>query len=260
MKIIDTHTHLNDPKLYENRDQIIKEAIQAGVEKVINNADTFESIDVIDSLAKEYPTFCYSAIGIFPTTDYDSVEEVISKLEEKIKTTHNLVAIGEIGLDYHEDNSKETKEKQKALFLAQLQLADKYNLPVIVHSRDAEADTFNTIIDSKFKGNITLHCFSASFQMGLRYLRHKKNTYFGIGGVVTFKNAKKMVEAVCRIPYDHLIVETDAPYLAPTPYRGKLNEPKYIVKTVEKIAELLKMDKEQLAEQIYLKSKEIYKL
>lgn len=260
MKIIDTHTHLNAEQLYPNRKQIIEEAKLAGVEKVINNGDTFESIDVIDSLAVEFPDFCYSAIGIFPTTEYDSIDEIISKLEEKIKTTHNLVAIGEIGLDYHLDNSKETKAKQKALFLAQLQLADKYNLPVIVHSRDAEADTFNTIIDSKFKGNITLHCFSASFQMGLRYLRHKKNTYFGIGGVVTFKNAIKMVDSVCRIPYDHLVVETDAPYLAPTPYRGQINEPKYIVKTIEKMAELLKMDVDQLADQIYLKSKEIYHL
>lgn len=260
MKLIDTHTHLNADELFPNRNEIILRAKQVGVEKVINNGDTFESFARINQLADEYPDFCYSALGIFPTTDYDNLDELISRLEEELKKAKNLVAIGEIGLDYHIDNSEETKAKQKALFLAQIKLAEKYNLPIIVHSRDAEADTFNTIINSKFKGNVTLHCFSASFQMGLRYLRHHKNTYFGIGGVLTFKNAKKMVEAVLRIPYSNLLLETDAPYLAPTPYRGKINEPSYMVKTLEKMAELLKMDKEMLAEQIYLKSKEVYHL
>jgi len=258
MKIIDTHTHLNDQKLFKNRDQIIKECKLVGVKKIINNGDTFESLKYINQLASEYPDFCYSALGIFPTTEFDNVSKVIDKLEKIILSSKNVVAIGEIGLDYHYDNSLETKIKQKELFLAQIKLAEKLHLPIIIHSRDADEDTFNTIIDSQFKGNVTLHCYSSSYQMAKQYLHYHKNTYFGIGGVLTFKNAKKLVDVVQNIDYTHLVLETDAPYLAPVPYRGQINIPPYIVKTLDKLAELLNMDKETLANEIYLKSKEIY--
>lgn len=260
MKIIDTHTHLNDEGLYKDREDIIKRSKLAGVEKVINNGDSFESFDVINSLAKEYPDFCYSAIGLFPTTKYSDLSEEIRKLNEKLDEAVNLVAIGEIGLDYHLDNSLETKNKQKELFKAQIEVARERKLPIIVHSRDAEADTFNTIIDSKFPYDVILHCYSASFQMALRYLRHKKNVYFGIGGVLTFKNAVKLVEVVKRVPPDHFVLETDAPYLTPHPFRGKRNDPSYIVYTLKKMAELLNRDENELAEEIYLRSKEIYNL
>lgn len=260
MKIIDTHTHLNDEGLYKDREDIIKRSKLAGVEKVINNGDSFESFDVINSLAKEYPDFCYSAIGLFPTTEYSDLSEEIRKLNEKLDEAVNLVAIGEIGLDYHLDNSLETKNKQKELFKAQIEVARERKLPIIVHSRDAEADTFNTIIDSKFPYDVILHCYSASFQMALRYLRHKKNVYFGIGGVLTFKNAVKLVEVVKRVPPDHFVLETDAPYLTPHPFRGKRNDPSYIVYTLKKMAELLNRDENELAEEIYLRSKEIYNL
>lgn len=260
MKIIDTHTHLNDEGLYKDREDIIKRSKLAGVEKVINNGDSFESFDVINSLAKEYQDFCYSAIGLFPTTKYSDLSEEIRKLNEKLDEAVNLVAIGEIGLDYHLDNSLETKNKQKELFKAQIEVARERKLPIIVHSRDAEADTFNTIIDSKFPYDVILHCYSASFQMALRYLRHKKNVYFGIGGVLTFKNAVKLVEVVKRVPPDHFVLETDAPYLTPHPFRGKRNDPSYIVYTLKKMAELLNRDENELAEEIYLRSKEIYNL
>lgn len=260
MKIIDTHTHLNDEGLYKDREDIIKRSKLAGVEKVINNGDSFESFDVINSLAKEYPDFCYSAIGLFPTAKYSDLSEEIRKLNEKLDEAVNLVAIGEIGLDYHLDNSLETKNKQKELFKAQIEVARERKLPIIVHSRDAEADTFNTIIDSKFPYDVILHCYSASFQMALRYLRHKKNVYFGIGGVLTFKNAVKLVEVVKRVPPDHFVLETDAPYLTPHPFRGKRNDPSYIVYTLKKMAELLNRDENELAEEIYLRSKEIYNL
>ncbi|MBO8414270.1 MAG: TatD family hydrolase [Firmicutes bacterium] len=260
MKIIDTHTHLNDEGLYKDREDIIKRSKLAGVEKVINNGDSFESFDVINFLAKEYPDFCYSAIGLFPTTEYSDLSEEIRKLNEKLDEAVNLVAIGEIGLDYHLDNSLETKNKQKELFKAQIEVARERKLPIIVHSRDAEADTFNTIIDSKFPYDVILHCYSASFQMALRYLRHKKNVYFGIGGVLTFKNAVKLVEVVKRVPPDHFVLETDAPYLTPHPFRGKRNDPSYIVYTLKKMAELLNRDENELAEEIYLRSKEIYNL
>jgi TatD DNase family protein len=158
------------------------------------------------------------------------------------------------------DNSRETKEKQKSLFNAQIKVAEKHNLPLIIHSRDAEADTFNTLIDSHFKGNVTLHCFSGAFQMALRYLRHKDNVYFGIGGVLTFKNAQRLVEVVQKVPEDHFVLETDSPFLTPEPFRGRLNEPANIVYVLDKMAELLHKDKEQLAEEIYQRSLSVYNI
>jgi len=260
IRIIDTHTHMDDEALYPIREKVHQNALDNNVVKVINNGSTFASFEVIDKLAVEFPDFCYSAIGIFPTEGTDNLEDDISRLEDAIKKTHNLVAIGEIGLDYHMDNSPETKKKQKALFLAQIRVAEEHNLPIIVHSRDADADTLNVIVDTKFKGNVTLHCYSGSFQMALRYLRHKKNVYFGIGGVLTFKNAKSLLEVVDRVPSDHFVLETDAPYLTPTPFRGQRNEPMYIHLVLEKLASLLNKDIDQLSEEIYLRSLNIYNI
>lgn len=260
MKIIDTHTHMNAEQLYQDRKEVYQRALDNGVVKVINNADTLESIKNIDSLALEFPNFCYSAVGIFPTEGSDDLDKDLASLESAISSTHNLVAIGEIGLDYHEGKSSEIKEKQKKLFLAQIKIAEKHGLPIIVHSRDAGADTFNTIIDSKFAGNVTLHCYSGAFQMALRYLRHKDNVYFGIGGVLTFKNAVKEIETVQRVPYDHFLLETDAPYLAPVPYRGQRNEPSYIVKTLQVMSKLLNKDETEVADEIYHKSLGVYGL
>jgi TatD DNase family protein len=260
MKIIDTHTHMNEERLYPQRQEIYQRAMQAGVVKVINNADTFDSFQVIDSLAQEFPSFCYSAIGIFPTEGSGQLDKDIARLEEGLAKTHNVVAVGEIGLDYHLDNSPSVKERQKALFKAQIEVAKKHNLLIIIHSRDAEADTFNTLIDSGFEGNVTLHCFSGAFQMALRYLRHKKNVYFGIGGVLTFENAKRLQEVVARVPADHFVLETDAPFLTPMPFRGQLNEPSKIVLVLDKMAQILGQDKEKLAEDIYNRSLNIYNI
>lgn len=260
MKIIDTHTHLNEERLYPIRDEIYKKCLENNVVKIINNGDTFDSWKVIDSLAREFPSFCYSAIGIFPTEGSGNLQEDINRLEEAIKSTASLVAIGEIGLDYSRDNSPETKAKQKQLFNAQIEVARKYNLPIIIHSRDAEADTFNTIIDSKFEGNVTLHCYSGSFQMGLRYLRHKKNVYFGIGGVLTFKNAQRLVEVATKVSSDHFVLETDSPFLTPHPFRGQLNDSSKIIYVLNKLAELLDRDVEELAEEIYQRSLRIYNI
>jgi TatD DNase family protein len=251
---------MNEARLYPERVKVYDDALKAGVVKVINNADSFDSFGVIDELAVEFPDFCYSAIGIFPTEGSGNTEEDMKKLNEALDHTHNLVAVGEVGLDYHTDNSKETKMKQKELFKAQIKVAEERNLPLIIHSRDAEADTFNTIIDSKFKGNVTLHCFSGSFQMGLRYLRHKDNIYFGIGGVLTFQNAKSLVEVVQRVPSDHFVLETDAPFLSPMPFRGQRNEPAHITYVLDKMAEILGRNKEELAEELYERSLKIYNI
>lgn len=260
MKIIDTHAHINEERLYKIKEEVVKRAKENGVVKVINNADSLASFKVIKELARDYPDFCYSALGFFPDEGPGTPEESAALLEKEIQDCPNLVAIGEIGLDYHMDNSKETKTRQKELFKAQIEIAKKHNLPIIVHSRDAEADTFNTIIDSHIEQNVTLHCFSGSFQMALRYLRHKKNIYFGIGGVLTFKNARSLQEVVLRVPSDHFVLETDSPFLTPEPFRGTLNEPSKIVFVLKKMAELLNRDPEELGEEIYQRSLKIYNI
>ena len=258
MKIIDTHTHMDEERLFKDRQGVHDRAVQNNVVKVINNGDSFESFALIDKLAQEYPSFCYSAVGVFPDMGSGDLDADIKNLEKALDSVHNVVAVGEIGLDYHMDNSPETKKRQKELFKAQIEVAKKHSLPIIVHSRDAEADTFNTIIDSKFEGNVTLHCYAGSFQMALRYLRHKKNVYFGIGGVLTFKNANRLVEVVQRVPSDHFVLETDAPFLTPEPFRGQRNEPAKITYVLDKMALLLNKDKEELAEEIYQRSLSIY--
>ncbi len=260
MKIIDTHAHLNEERLFSTRAEVIKRAKDQGVCKVINNADSLQSWKVIDRLAQEYPDFCYSALGFFPDEGTGDVNKDVELLEKALQNTHNLIAIGEIGLDYHTDNSKETKQRQKELFNAQIEVAKKHKLPIIVHSRDAEADTLNTILDADIEGPVTLHCFSGAFQMALRYLRHKKNIYFGIGGVLTFSNAQRLVEVVQKVPSDHFVLETDSPFLSPMPFRGQLNEPSRITLVLDKMAQLLNRNKEELAEEIYKRSLEIYGL
>jgi len=260
MKIIDTHTHLNAEQLYNDRQEVIERAKQNGVVKVINNGDTFDSFQVIGKLAEEYPSFCYSAIGLFPGMGTSEVNQDISRVKNIIQNTKNVVAIGEIGLDYYWEKDAQKREEQRVLFKKQIALASELHLPIIIHSRDADADTLNILLNSDFDENIILHCYSGSFQMANRYLNHNKKVYFGIGGVLTFKNARRLVEVVQRVDSKHFVLETDAPFLSPVPYRGTRNEPAYIVKTLEKLAELLNRDKYDLADEIYERSLRIYNI
>lgn len=256
-KIIDTHTHLNSEQLYLLREEIYKDCRNKGIEKVINNADSIDSFRVIDELAQEYPTFSYSAIGIFPC-EGKVLEEDIASLKKALKEVHNVVAVGEIGLDYY--YGKDDKEKQQALFKAQIEVAKEFDLPLIIHSRDADEDTFNILMNADFKNDITLHCYSGSYQLAERYIRNHPNTFFGIGGVLTFKNARRLVEVVEHIDLSHLLLETDAPYLAPVPYRGQMNKPQYTIEVLAKIAEIKKLNIDEVASSIYETSKRVYKL
>ena len=260
MNIIDTHTHLNVYDFEEDIDEVIERAKEVGVKKVINNGDTLGSFEPINNLARKYNDFCYSALGIFPDAGTGNNEKDIIRLEEELKNATNLVAIGEIGLDFHLNKTKELKERQKDLFRRQIEVAKKFNLPIIIHSRDADEETFNLLMESKFEGNITLHCYSGSVELARRYIANHKNTFFGIGGVVTFKNARRLVEVVEGIDLEHLVTETDAPYLAPVPHRGTRNEPSYLIETIAKIAEIKQMDIETVANKLYENAKRVYNL
>ena len=259
MKIIDTHTHLNVEPLLSSIDEVISRAKEVGVEKVINNADSIESFSVLEDLSLRYKDFCYQAIGLFPLERKD-FEKDMNALRNALRNNHNVVALGEVGLDYHYEKDEESKREQKKYFEAQIAIAKEFNLPLIIHSREADEDTFNILMNSGFENNITLHCYSGSKEMALRYIKNHKNTFFGIGGVVTFSSARRLVEVVKEVSLSNLLLETDAPYLTPSPFRGKTNEPSYLTYVIKKIAEIKELSEEEVAETLYQNAKRVYNL
>lgn len=229
--IVDTHAHYDDAAFDGCRDELLSEMYDAGVKKIINaSVDLERSADACLKLGKKYP-FCLTAVGVHPET----VEAGSTLSDSKLISLcgePSVVAIGEIGLDYHYSDKK--RNEQISVFKRQCEIANELSLPVVIHDRDAHADTFSVVSDTKPKG--VIHCFSGSAQSALDYCR--LGMYIGIGGVITFKNARKLVEVAAAVPLERILLETDAPYLAPVPYRGSLCNSAFIIKTAEKIAEI----------------------
>ncbi|MEO1922980.1 MAG: TatD family hydrolase [Nautiliaceae bacterium] len=234
--IIDTHTHLDNKKFLDDVDEVIKRAKDAGVKKfIIPAADPADLPRAID-LAQKYDEI-YFGVGFHPVD--------IDKYDEKLITCFinhpKCVAVGEIGLDYHWVKEPEKRQKQIELFHRQIELAKKYKKPIIVHIREATEDSVKVIEKHPdIKG--VFHCYNAAEQL----LKFSNRFYYGIGGVITFKNAKKLINVFPKIPKDRVIIETDAPYLTPHPYRGKRNEPAYIVYVRDKIAELWEVSQKEV--------------
>ena len=226
--IIDTHTHLDNKKFLNDVDEVIKRAKDAGVKKfIIPAADPKDLPRAID-LAQKYEDI-YFAVGFHPV-DIDKYDE---KLITSFITHPKCVAVGEIGLDYHWVKDKKQREKQIEYFHKQIELAKEYKKSIIVHIREATEDSVKVIEKyPDIKG--VFHCYNAAEQL----LKFTDRFYYGIGGVITFKNAKKLINVFPKIPRDRVVIETDAPYLTPHPYRGKRNEPAYTVYVRDKIAEL----------------------
>ena len=241
----DTHVHLNSDR-YDDVDKLIEEALASGVKKmVVVGYDIETSLKAVE-IASNFD-FIYAAVGIHPS---EVKKAKISDLEiiEKCLINNKVVAIGEIGLDYHWD--QDNKEYQKRFFVEQLKLANKYDLPIIIHSRDAAKDTYDVLKENKkyYKKGI-MHCYSYSLEMAKLFI--ELNFKIAFGGALTFLNAKENKEIVKNLNIKDLLIETDAPYLAPHPYRGKVNEPKYIKLVVEEIARLKEMSVEEVAETTY---------
>ncbi len=230
--LIDSHCHLSHND-YENVLDIInnmKDNIM-----IVSGADYESNIDVVD-LCKRYDNI-YGVLGIHPTEITDNIEEHLKYIEEHINDKH-IVGIGEIGLDYHYECNKDL---QKEIFIRQIKLALKYQKPIVIHTRDAIQDTYDILnSENAYQVNVTIHCFSESLEMAKLFI--KKGAKLGIGGIVTFKNAKKTVEVVQNIDLKHILLETDSPYLAPEPLRGTKNEPKNVYLVAKKIAEIKNMD------------------
>ena len=256
--IIDAHTHINCDELYQERKEIIQRAIDNKVVAVFNTADSLNSFKNIDILQKEYSNYCYGVYGIHPefasSTNFTEVEEEIIKRKNIIK------AIGEIGLDYHYPINETEKNNQKDIFISQICLAKKLNLPIVIHSRDADKDTFDILCQYAQDMKVYLHCYSGSYEMAKEYIKKIPNIHFGVGGIVTFKNAKKLVEVVEKIDLKYFLTETDAPYLTPAPFRGKQNEPSYLIYVINKISELKNMNEVKVEEILFENAREFFDL
>ena len=226
---IDTHCHIFS-EYYDDIDKVISECRDNDIDKIIINGCNIKSNIEVMELANKYD-IVYAAIGFHPTELDDFKEEYFRFLEENINNS-KVVAIGEIGLDYHYDNTD--KEKQIMVFRRQLDIANKYNKPIIVHSRDSIQDTYNILKQYKVKGSI--HCFSGSVEMAREFI--KLGYKLGIGGIITYKNAKTIKEVVRDIDLSYILLETDSPYLTPSPYKGERNSPKYIPLIAEAIADI----------------------
>ena len=230
--IFDTHAHYDDAQFDGCREDLLSDLTKHGVGCIINNAtDLVESSEKCLEISEKFP-FCYTAVGVHPEfveTKGMAVDEVRLR---QLAQNECVVAIGEIGLDYH--YSADRKDLQIAVFRRQCELANELGLPVIVHDREAHGDTLDVLREVKPKGS--LHCFSGSCEMAQELV--KMGFYIGVGGVVTFKNARKSVETVEAIPLERILLETDAPYLSPVPYRGNICHSAYTYYTALRIAEI----------------------
>ncbi|MFT7004427.1 MAG: TatD DNase family protein [Sulfurimonas sp.] len=235
--IIDTHIHLDDNRYNDDLDEVLNRAREGGVKKFIipgANPDTLNrALEIVEANSD-----VYFAVGVHPY-DMDSFETLDF---EKYVNHDKCVAIGECGLDYFrlegtKEEQEEEKQKQKKVFIAQIKIAKKYKKPLIIHIRDASRDSKEILLseDAKEVGGV-LHCYNADEEL---LSLANEDFYFGIGGVLTFKNAKKLVNVLVKIPKDKLLIETDGPYLTPTPHRGERNEPFYTTFVAQKISELL---------------------
>ena len=230
--IIDTHTHYNDEAFDEDREELLKSLPDNNIEKVINIGADMKTTEETVLLAKKFP-YIYAAVGVHPDSADEINEESLVRLEELCKD-EKVVAIGEIGLDYYWDNVD--REIQKDAFRKQIALARKVNLPIIIHSREAAKDTIDILFEEKVDeiGGV-MHCYSYSKESA--EIINRLGFYFGIGGVLTFKNGKKLREALEVMPLDRILLETDCPYLAPVPFRGKRNSSLLLPYVVEVLAE-----------------------
>lgn len=225
--IFDTHAHYDDEAFDEDRDEVLTSLRERGVGTVVNVGASMEGSRRSVSLSEQYE-FVYSAVGVHPDEVGELREEDMEWMREQLQKP-KVVAVGEIGLDYYWD--KEGHDLQKKWFLRQLKLAKELKKPVIIHSREAAADTME-LLKANYHGEMpmVMHCYSYSMEMAREY--RKMGLYLGIGGVLTFKNAKKLKETVLESPMECLLLETDCPYLAPVPNRGKRNDSgmlKYVV-------------------------------
>lgn len=251
--MIDTHTHINCIEEISVED-IIKNALDNGVEKLIVPAAYPTDIEVVKELAQKYENV-YGLLGVHPSEVKGWNDDLIDKIKEYSKSS-KIVGIGEIGLDYYWDKS--FNDLQKEVFIKQIKLANELNFPISVHDREAHKDTFDILTEYNKNSAVVMHCFSGSVEFMKECV--KQGWYIAIGGVVTFKKAIKMKEVAKEVPFDKLLLETDAPYLTPVPYRGKTNQPAYVKYVAEEVASIRGISFEEVDEITTQNAKKVFSL
>lgn len=254
--IFETHAHYDDEKFDPDRVELLSHLLRENnIGKIVNVGATFKGCKESIALAEKYDDV-YAAIGIHPEEIDEINDEVIEWLRQN-SSNPKVVAIGEIGLDYYWVKEEEQRAKQRLWFNKQMDLAKELEMPVIIHSRDAAEDTLNTIKlynNSHVKGIV--HCYSYSKEIAMEYV--KMGWYIGVGGVVTFKNAKKLVETVEVVPLESIVLETDCPYMAPVPHRGERNSSIFLSHVAEKIAEIKNISVAEVENVTYQNALNIY--
>lgn len=244
--IIDTHAHYDDEAFDADREVLLASMQEHGIEKLVNVCASIDGLQDTVKLIEKYP-FIYGAVGVHPDDAEQMTEETLAEIR-RISHMDKMIAIGEIGLDYYWHKEKKEHEIQQKMFRAQMEIAREEKLPFMIHSRDAAEDTLN-IVREYMQGGMyggIIHCFSYSREIATEYLN--MGLHLGIGGVVTFKNAKKLKEVVQYAPLSQLVLETDCPYMAPEPNRGKRNSSLYLPYVVQAIAELKQVTPEEVIE------------
>ncbi len=253
--MIDTHAHLNIENYEDRIDKILAESKEAGVEKIVIPGVVPSEFDSIIKLIEKYDNL-YGAVGVQPK-EITNLPNNWLEITESYCNHPKIVAIGEIGLDYYWIKEQENHNLQKEIFIKQIELAKKKKLPILIHDREAHGDTFD-ILKEYTEGEIpvVMHCFSGSPEFAQRCL--KEDWYIALGGVVTFKNAKKTKEVAKIAPLDKLLLETDSPYLTPVPFRGKENSPVYVKYVAEEIAKIKEITFEEIDKATTENAKKIF--
>lgn len=255
MIITDTHTHLYSEAFDEDRNEMIRRAIDAGVDRFFIPAIDSTYAQSMHELEKAFPEKIFLMAGLHPTHVKDNFKEELAFVEKEL-SENKFYAVGETGIDLYWDKS--TLEIQQEAFRHQIRLAKQYRLPIVIHCRDAFDEVFEVLESEKGEDLYGIfHCFTGTLEQAKKALSY--NMKLGIGGVVTFKNGK-IDTFLKEIPLEEIVLETDAPYLAPTPYRGKRNESSYIVEVLKKVAEIYELSPEEVARVTTGNSKEIFSI
>lgn len=262
MRLFDSHAHYDDARFDGETERILAEVHAGGVEKITNIASCLATSKASVRLAETHG-YIYASVGVHPSDAVRDMQNAdwLQQLESLYHSSEKVVAIGEIGLDYH--YGKEDKEEQKLCFDAQMQLAEKLNAPVVIHDREAHEDTLEILARYPSVTGV-VHSFSGSFEMAKQVM--KMGYYISVNGVLTFNNAKKIVDIVTRLDElasdarERILLETDCPYLAPVPFRGKLNRSDYMLYTAEKAAECLGISREEFCELTYRNACRFYRI
>ena len=253
--LIDTHAHLDFPELYNRLDEVLKNALENGVKRIITISTNLNKIDKIIEISKNYEEV-YHTVGVHPNEVLKDKNNSNYEMILNLSKNEKCVGIGECGLDYHYGNN--SKAEQKASFITQINVSRATNLPLIIHARDADKDMIK-ILENEYKNGpfkAILHCFSSGKDLALCGIN--LGFYISFSGIVTFKSAKLIQEIATLIPDDKILVETDAPYLSPTPLRGSVNEPKNCSITAKYLADIRKCEFSTFIDQLYMNSFKIF--